>query len=192
MTKLLLVTLLTLSSVYGQTASLAVNQSAFPPPSPAVDQYFYDGSGNLIYDCRAAEVQPTATNFSIAAGTVTQIVVSGGTATITFNSTSYLYQSAQLQVYGSATAALNGQYRVTGVSGSTATFTTTAADGTYTDSKLVVNTWNPLLNQYVWAIKVFLYNGSNQITGSIWAGAVQPGGSPAVNQTLACSARATY
>ena len=159
---------------------------------------FFDGSSNLIYTCSSAPNAGTLLpnpgapgelpqSASVALGNLTNIVVLTGTATVTVPSTSKwnggTYASMQIQVAGSATALLNGTYKVTSQNTNTTTFTftTTAADGTYTDA--TVSTQNPLLTQPAWQITVNTFDGSNRLTGSITA---------ANGQILKCSDRASY
>jgi hypothetical protein len=153
--------------LFSQGQGQAVNQVGGSPPNSVVQQLFYSGS-NLIYVCNAPAYSKLST-FYISSGTLTNVVVSGGTGTITFSSTSYLWQGAQITLAGSATTALNGTYKVTAVSGSTATITTSAANGTYTDATLTLSTRAPLLNDHVWAIQEFVY-ASSVLTGTYWAG----------------------
>lgn len=152
---------------------------------PPITLPFYSGS-NLQYVCTASPVQPSPTSFTVASGLLTNIVVSGGTATVTFSSTSYLWVGAQIVVSGSTTAALNGNYTVTGVSGSTATFTTASGNATYNNSTLYLSTVSPLLNQPVWLIMIFAYNGSGNLIS------VRQAGSSLTPQRLQCSQAANY
>jgi len=169
--------------------------------SLTVTQFFYDGSNNLRYACVAPSTRPYTTPqpnsvylpanpvVSIAAGTLTNIVVSGGTATATVVSTSPwnagTYADMDIVVSGSATAALNGEYRITSGNTNTTTFTfaTSAGAGTYTDTNLQVSTVNPLLTVLGWNLTVFTYNGSNYSTGAF---VVNSG------YTLSCAARSNY
>lgn len=168
----------------------AVNQVSAPPPDNYVQQLFYDGSNNLIYACRAVAYQPLTTFYKSSATLTNIVVTTNGVSSgvITFSSTSYLWVGAQITVAGSATAALNGTYKVTAVSGSTATITTVGvSDATYTDATLTVSTRAPLLNAAVWAIQALTYDGSNNLTGTYWTGTPSP-----TVPMLACSARASY
>lgn len=160
---------------------IAFGQSPVNP----VTQEFYDISGNLIYICNAEAFQNPIT--FPAGGTLTNVVVLTNVGTITFSSTSFLWVGARITLSGSATSALNGVYKITTVSGSTATIATAGvANATYTDASLTTN--SPLLNLLQWSIQVFSYNGSNQLTGSYWAGTA----STAIPRGLACSARTSY
>jgi hypothetical protein len=163
----------------------AVNQVGGPTPDSWVANMTYSGS-NLSYVCWARALQPVTT-FYESSSTLTNIVVSTGTATITFSSTSYLWIGAQITVAGSTTTALNGTYKVTGVASSTATFTTAAGDATYNNAALTVSTTAPLLNAAVWSIQELVYSSSN-VVGVYWAG------TPSIvpSQGLACSNGGNY
>jgi hypothetical protein len=182
-----------LTFLFGSIVALAQQQT--------VSQFFYDGSGNQRYICTApanlpyqtsvpvtTSIQPPAP-VSIASGTLTNITVSGGTATVTVSSTSPwnagTYAEMQIVVSGSATAALNGGYTITSNNTNTTTFvfTTTAGNATYTDANLKISTNNPLLIQAAWQLVVFSFNTSNQTTGAYTANA---------GYSFPCSGRSNY
>jgi hypothetical protein len=171
-------------------AQSPVNQSGGPPPVAYTLQPFYDGSSNLIYACRAKQFRQTATTFGISVSTtgqplLTNVVVSSNAGTVNFATTFYGWVGMTLTFTGSATTALNAAYKVTAVSGSTATITTSGvADATYADATLKASTNQPMLNQSVWAIQAFVYSGTT-FAGSYWANA-------SVGEALACSNRANY
>lgn len=160
------------------------------PSSPqinCVDQLFYNGSSQLIYDCAAGAQQPQFTWYKSSA-TLTNIVVTTNSGVITFGSTSYLWVGARITVAGSATTALNDTYKVTAVSGSTATITTVGvADGTYADAGLRISTTAPRLDAQVWAIQVLTY-AATLLSGTYWAGPP----TSTVPHGLKCSDRALY
>ena len=183
--RLALLSLLLAAPLLAQNGQ-SVNQVSGSPNNSVVQQLFYSGS-NLTYVCYAPALTPLTT-FYKSSSTLTNIVVTTGSAVATFSSTSFLWVGAQVTVAGSATALVNGTYKITAVSGSTATFTTTAADGTYTDAGLTLSTTAPLLNEATWAINVLVYNGSNALIGTYWAGT--PSGTPA--NGLRCSNRTNY
>lgn len=165
--------------------SQATNQVGGPPPNNYVS--VFDISSTPQYVCQAQAVQPVTT-FPLG-GTLTNIVVSSNVGTITFTSTSYLWVGAQITVTGATVAtALNATYKVTGVSGSTATITTAGvANATYTDAGMMVATNAPLLNNPVWAIQITQYT-SGSPSDQYWAGTPSP--VPPMN--LKCSSRASY
>lgn len=170
--------------LFGQQA---VNQSDGPTPNNYVNLFFYDGSNNLAYVCSAPGLQAVST-FYRSSSTLTNIVVTSNVGVITFSSTSYLWVGARITVAGSTTAALNGTYPVTAVSGSTASIATSGVgDATYNNAAMTVYTSAPLLNSAIWAIKALTYT-STTLTGTRWLG------TPAVvvPHTLLCSSRATY
>lgn len=172
-------------SAWSQAAQ-TVNQVSAPPPDVNVRQYFQDGSGNLIYVCIAPQDSPSNANqWSVALSNLTNIVVLTNVGTINFTSTSYLWVGQQITIAGSATTALNGTYKVTAVTGTTATIATSGVgNATYTD--MAITTRNPVLNQAVWAIQALTYSGTT-LTGSYWA---LSRNTP--NGLLACSNRANY
>jgi hypothetical protein len=185
MLRLILLSLITMP-LMAQGQGQAVNQVGGSPPNSTVQQFFYSGS-NLTYACSAPAVTAVSV-FYVASGTLTNVVVATGTGTINFPATAQLWPGMQITLAGSATTALNATYKVTAVSGSTATITTTGvANGTYADTSLTLSTVAPLLNENAWAIQVFIYAGST-LTGSYWAG------TPSVTPSsgLACSNRANY
>lgn len=166
------------------------------PPSQTITEVFYDASSNTRYTCTAPAILPYSaytpalpSTISIAAGSLTNIVVSGGTATVTVSSTSSwnagTYDDMSIVVSGSATTALNGAYVVTSQNTQTTTFTftTTASNGTYTDSTLQISTNNPLLTQLAWSLTVFTYDSSSRTTGILQVNA---------GYQFACSSRSNY
>lgn len=185
-----LATLLLFAAVgFAQQAPTPVNLSDDTSGlRPIQSLYFYDGSSNLLYRCRAFQVQPVLAIYAVGGSTpaslptLTNIAVSGGTATITMAGNIGLYAGAQITVTGSATALLNGTYRLLTDSTTTATFTTSAANGTYTDA--TVATAQPVTSLPYWAINVYIYTSSNLVT-SYWANATTA-------PSLACDARASY
>lgn len=186
MKKLVLLLAASLAAI-AQTAT-PVNQTSGPPPSAYTLQPFYDGSGNLTYICKARQFFQLPITFSTAKATpgqplLTNVVVLTNVGTITFASTFNGWIGMQLTFAGSATSALNGTYKVTAVSGSTATITTSGvSNGTYTDPTITTN--QPMLNQTAWAIQVNVYSGTT-FSGSYWA-------NNSVGEFLACSNRTNY
>lgn len=149
-------------------------------------QAFVDGSSNVTDLCYANALQPVTT-FYKSSSTLTSIQVTSNVATITFSSTSFLWPGATVVVAGSTTAALNGSWKITTVSTTTATFAVTTANVTVSNAALTVSTQSPLLNATVWAIQKLTYSGTI-LTGTYWAGGL----SSVVPHGLACSARANY
>jgi hypothetical protein len=192
MKKLILAVLAGCVAIGAQTGTQIVNQSGGPPPQPIIGLLFYDVSNNLQYSCKALQIQPQTTVFSIAAATLTNISVASTVATATTASAHKLYVGARLVVTGSATSAVNGTYSVTSVGTTTLVFTTTAADGTYTDAALKIATQQPQTSAAVWAIEIFT-NPSNLLSSYYWAlpnGAPAPGSAPPMNAK--CDDRSKY
>lgn len=171
---------------WSQLPAQSVNQVTAPAPDANVNLYFYS-SGNLIYTCTAPQNSPSSGNrWSVALSNLTNISVSSNVGTVNLVANAQFWVGQTIAVTGSATSALNATYKITAVSGMTATITTSGvSDGTYTDP--VITTNNPVLNQAVWAIKALAYNGTNQLISAYWANSAA---SP--NLGLACSNRANY
>ncbi len=130
-----------------------------PPLQGWSSLLFYDGSNNLIYVCKALSTQPAYT-FSVAAGTLTNVVVSAGVATVTTTANHGLQVGNLVTGSGSATSALNAAVTIASVpSTTTFTFSTSAANGTYTD--VLLTTTAPRSSTPVWSIQKNTYSGSN-------------------------------
>lgn len=182
----LLLFALSVSSAFAQ--GQAVNQVQGPPPTAWVGQDFYNGSNQIIYICYSP-AYAALTTYSVASSTLTSIAVATNVGTVTLSATAQFWVGSRLVVSGSTTSALNGTYKVTAVSGSTVTITTSGvADATYNTAALVITTNAPLLNAPVWSIQAFTY-AAGYLSGSYWGG--NPTGIT-VPQGLACSARASY
>jgi len=179
-----LISLLLVASL-GYAQAPPVNQVNGFPGNSGVYQYFRSGS-NVTYICYAAAQQGTTT-YVIGAG-LTNVTVATNVGTINFAATAQLWVGQQITLAGFATSALNGAYKVTAVSGSTATITTAGvADATYNTAAALLFTTGPVLNANVWSINALTYDGSNNLIGSYYAGA-----GIAPNSQLACSNRANY
>ena len=161
---------------------LAAKAQLPQPQQLHVKQLFYNGS-TLQYICEAPV--PVASTSVAYPGGITNIVVSGGTATVTTVANHYLYNRVQVVLSGSAVTGLNGTYMITYASATTYTFTTAAANGTYTTG-IVITTSFPLLNAPTWSITALDYNGSSLLDGVVPA---IPGSQ---NYVLACTNRANY
>lgn len=70
--------------------------------------------------------------------TLTDIVVSGGTATATVTFTHNCTTANRIRVSESTTSALNGEYNVTAVTGTTISWATAASNGTYNNDGLTI------------------------------------------------------
>lgn len=130
---------------------------------------FYDGNGNLIYVCKSPSGERVPYVFSVAAGNLTNIVVSGGMATVTTPANHGLQVGNLVTVSGSATSALNGAVIIVTVpSATTFTFATAAAPATYTDAS--ASTIAPRSSAAMWSIAKQTFNGTNQLTLRQYAG----------------------
>lgn len=177
---------LTAASLFGQSGN-PVNQVAGPTPNNVVSLYYYNASNQIQYLCTAAAQQPPTTYTIGASPSFTQIVVATNVGTITFGATAAVWVGQRVTVAGMATSALNATYVITGVSGSTATITTSGvADGTYNTSGATISTTGPVLGASVWSIQVFTYSGGYLATNYYAGGGTTPQGQ------LACSSRASY
>lgn len=181
--------LLLLASAYclfGQGSS--VSQTAGPPNTSFVTLLFYNGSSQLIYACYSPSLAPTTTYAIGATPGLTNIVVLTNVGTITFAATAQLWVGQIVTVVGSTTSVLNGTYRISAVSGSTATIATSGvADATYSTAALAVSTAGPTLDALKWSIQVLTYASTNLAT-VYWANSANL----APNSQLACSNRANY
>lgn len=167
-----------------QMFGTAVSPTSDPPPTAVVQQGFYDASGTFQYLCRARQANVTNT-WGVGNG-LTSIVVSSNVATVTFSQAPGMYVGLRFTISGSTVSALNGTYKVTGISSATVTFATSGvSDGTYNNAALVVLTTWPLLTAPVWAISVSHYDTSNRWDGGYWAGVD-------TSYSVKCSDRANY
>lgn len=171
-----------------------VAQSPFPSAAATRSLFYYDGSSNLQYVCSALQFQGTATTYTKAATTITNIVVSANTATATVPAHGFA-KGWRFTITGATVDTdLNGTYTILTVAdANTFTFTTASvANATYTDAGLVITTYEPITSASVWAIQVYTYT-STTLDGSGWASPtpsiLKPANAPPL---LACSARASY
>jgi hypothetical protein len=143
----------------------AAQQSVNVVPSNYTTFFEYNSLGNPLYRCRAASTQATS-SFSVAYGTLVNVVVSGTVGTINFASAHGFLPGYKLIISGSATTALNGTYRVitSDPAATSLTITVTAAGGTYSD--MTISTDTALMTKPVWAIQYFYWVGDqNQFKG---------------------------
>jgi len=184
--RILMAALLMVATVFGQTA---VNQSEGPSPSAWVKLLFYNASSQLQYVCYSPSLSPTTTYAIGGTPALTNIVVLTNSGTINLGATAQWWVGQTITVSGSTTAALNGNYVLSAVSGSTGTITTSGvADATYNNAAMVITTTHPVLNAARWAIQILTYASGNLAT-TYWAQTSLPGG---INTQLACSSRTSY
>lgn len=162
----------------------AVNQVADPPPTAEIKLFFYDGSSNLQYICWARQNQMASTSVSVAASTLTSIVVLTNVGTVTHPSHG-LYVGARITVTGGSDTDLNTTYTIATVTNANVYTIATAnvSNATYTTG-LAISTTNPLTSAAKWAIQVLTY-ATTTLTGSFWANS-------SVGYGLACSDRTSY
>lgn len=174
------------SIAFGQNA---VNQTEGPVPSAWVRLLYYNGSSQLQYVCYSPSMAPTTTYTIGGTPGLTNIVVLTNVGTVNLAATAQWWVGQTITVAGSTTAALNGNYVLSAVSGSTGTIATAGvSDATYNNAAMVITTTQPVLNAARWAIRILTYASSNLAT-TYWAQTSLPNG---VNTGLACSARASY
>lgn len=168
-----------------QGAPMRVN--AFPSKEPATHLKDYT-AGNMAYICLANPDAPTSGishTWSVAASTLTNVVVSSNVGTITWPSAHGLVPGNQITISGSSTSALNATYDLASTATTTtATITTVGvADGTYTTG-IVLVTNAPSEIDPLWSINYLTYDSSGNILSSTWAGG------NAGTYTFKCSDRA--
>jgi hypothetical protein len=149
----------------------SVNQSFGPPPTPWTRAFAYDASGSLEYEGWAYTNQREKTDWTIAEGGITQIVVAANVATVTFGAAHGLEVGHDLDVSKSGVTGLNGSYVVATVpTSATLTFATSGvADGTYTGTSMQVESISPRKNAAVWVIRKNVYDGTGNLTAQKWA-----------------------
>jgi YD repeat-containing protein len=145
-----------------------VNQSDGPPPRGWNTRYAYDGSDNVIYIGYAQSLNQK-TEWVVTGGGLVDIVVLGGTATATFGADHGLAVGHRVMVFNASDASLTGGIVATVPASDEITFATSAANGTYNNGALRVETFAPRTNDEVWAIKQLTYDVGNNVTNITWA-----------------------
>ncbi len=139
------------------------SQTAGPPVRAATSLLFYDGSGNVIYRCRAWSTQNTST-FARSDSSLTSIVVLTNVGTVTTAAAHGLQVNNSITISGATVDTdLNGTYVIATVP-STTTFTiatASVANATYTESTLQFTTRAPRTSAPIWEIDKFTVTGSN-------------------------------
>lgn len=150
-----------LASVLCAQEGTTVNQIIGPPPSGYTAFNEFSGA-NLIYTCTAKSVQPSYTA-SVAAATMTNIVVSANVGTVTWVNHG-LAVNNRITVAGGADADLNTIYNVVSVpTADTFTITTASvADGTYTTG-LTITTTAPRNTAAIWSVQKTTFSGANPV-----------------------------
>ncbi len=159
-------------ALYSQQSGQPVSVVQFPNQTPT---RFLDYSGsNLTYLCLAPSINQTSTpgnytySLSVGASTLTSIVVLTNVGTVTTVGAHGLMAGQPTTVSGSTTAALNANYVVATVPTTTTYTITTSGVGnaTYSNAALTVSGTAPLLTSPIWSIQHFLYDASNNLTGT--------------------------
>lgn len=170
------------------------------PDTAITTLFFYDGSGNLQYICKAPPLQPVFTWTVTASpgtnqGTLTSIVVSANVGTVTTSAAHGLAVGNLVVVAGSTTAALNGAYVIQTV-GSTTTFTITTSgvgNATYNTAALTIASTAPRTSAAQWNVERFTYNGTPAIIADQFSTVVlaTPPEMASTAYTFICDNRAT-
>ncbi len=125
---------------------------------------FYDGSNNLEYVCSTDYPRPKTT-FTVAASTLTSIVVSSNTGTVTIPSHGLAVGNMITVTGATGDTDLNSTWIVQTVSDAN-TFTVTTAsvsDATYNNAALVVTTTAPRSSTAIWQITKYSYTSTYRI-----------------------------
>lgn len=184
-------------ALFGQ-ANQTVAISKGTPDTAITSLFFYDGSNNLQYVCKARQPFATftwAVTPSVAAGqgTLTSIVVSSNVGTVTTSGNHGLAVNNRVVVAGSTTSALNGSYVIQTV-GAATTFTITTsgvADGTYNTAALTVSTTAPRSSTAIWSVEKLTYNVGNFLIADQYAAGSTSGSGATTAYSFICDNRAT-
>jgi len=169
----------TIAFILIATASaLAQNcQIGAPPNQTACTQLFtYDGSGNVLYMCKARSIQPTVSRLSISAATNANPVV--------FTSTGHGFSTLQLPLVtisggtGNWTA-VNGTFTATIIDANTFSIPVNSTSLGALAGTVVLDTTAPRTTSSIWSVAKLTYTGTN-MTGMFFIG-----GSP--SERNACS-----
>ena len=132
--------------------------------APSTVLNFYDGSNNLEYVCRTP-YPATKSTFSIAASTLTSIVVSSNTGTVTIPSHGLAVGNAITVTGTTGDTDLNDTWIVQTVTNANVFTITTAnvSDATYNNAAMVVTTTAPRSSAPVWQISKYSYTSTYRI-----------------------------
>jgi hypothetical protein len=172
--RLMFLALLALVPAWGQTNGSPVVTVAYPREIPTrfLD---YNGGTNLTYLCVAAPLyngsanpSPYSYSLSVTGGGLTSIVVATNVGTVTTVAAHGLMAGQPVTVSGSTTSALNANYVIQSITSTTVFTITTAGVGnaTYNNGPLTISGTAPLLTAAIWSISHFIYDGSNNLTGT--------------------------
>ncbi len=199
MKKLVALALLMVSGVLAQNKT-TVNIGLGTPDEAYTGLYFWDGSGNLEYVCKApafrfgvAQSYTWARTPALGQGQLTSITVLTNVGTVTTSAAHGLAVGNLVTVAGATVDTdLNGAYVIATV-GSATTFTITTANtanATYSEATLNISTTAPRTTANYWAIEKRVYNVSNQITADQWAIGTASGGIATTAFSFVCADRA--
>jgi len=145
-------------------SALAQSQSSpsvvIRPPVTTILQY-YDGSNNLEYVCRTP-YPATKSTFSVAASTLTSIVVSSNTGTVTIPSHGLAVGNAITVTGTTGDTDLNDTWIVQTVTNANVFTVTTAnvSDATYNNAAMIVTTTAPRSSVPIWQITKYSYTST--------------------------------
>lgn len=154
------------AKAYGQTTTPQVVLSQEPPATPQAVRLFYDGSSRLQYMCKAHGWK-TQSQYAVTAGSLVNIAVSSGVATVTTSAAHGVLAEAQIRITGSSSSLMNRKATVASVTSTTMVLAGVFEDGTYSSGNspaLTVTTTFPKTSQAIWTVTKHYYDGSGNLT----------------------------
>lgn len=152
---------LTIVLVNGLLAQSGGSTVVITRTAPSTVFNFYDGSNNLEYVCRTP-YPATKSTFSIAASTLTSIVVSSNTGTVTIPSHGLAVGNAITVTGTTGDTDLNDTWIVQTVTNANVFTITTAnvSDATYNNAAMIVTTTAPRSSVPIWQITKYSYTST--------------------------------
>jgi len=161
------------------------------PPNLAFTNVLIYSGGNLQYRCVAQSNPKPATPSSGA------ISAASNASPVSFTSTAHNFDTNALPTViisggtGNWTA-INGTFTATITSANAFTIPVDSTSFGSLTGTITFITYAPRLNQLVWAIQKYIYDGSNNLIGSYWAGDPTVVGATSSAANKACASRASY
>jgi len=145
-------------AAYGQNCQVGSNT----PGTACTTLLTYDGSGNLLYMCKARAVQPRSVVMSVSAAS--------NASPVSLTSASHGFSTYYLPIVtisgGTGNwAAINGTWTATITGANTLTIPVDSTAFGALAGTIVLTTYAPLTTQSVWSVAKFTYSGTN-MTGS--------------------------
>lgn len=181
MKTLVVVCLLFTLAAFAQDAPL-VNPVDGPPGGTALQHYYAYSGSYLTYSCAAASRQSISESIAITAASNASAASLTSTA---HGLNSYATPLVTISGGTGAWAAVNGTWTATITGANTFTIPVASTGFSTLTGTLVFTTQAPRLSRPVWAVEMFIYDGSNNLVTSGWVG-----GSTAF--TNVCSAPTQY